>query len=122
MASKSSLVPPIVASVPRRTLTILRWIVEPLTAIEEKQRRRLRLLSVFLLIMAADTFAGMIAIKSAGNSIWVVMLATTAILVIGYCLSRTLYYRLATVFAVTIPAITIFAAILFSPDIDSIKV
>jgi hypothetical protein len=72
--------------------------------------------------MAADTFAGMIAIKSAGNSIWVVMLATTAILVIGYCLSRTLYYRLATVFAVTIPAITIFAAILFSPDIDSIKV
>ena len=116
MASGSKTMMPIMTGAFRLAPTIVRWLVEPLVSVEEKQRRHLRLLAAFLLLTAFITLAGTLMIKQAANSFWIIVLATSGILLAGYVLSRTRYYRLATVMAVTIPALPILAMILFSPD------
>jgi len=98
----------------RYASVVLRWIIEPSASVEEKQRRRVRLLSTFLLLITINTLTGAIAVKNAGNSSWPIMLVTAAILAAGYVLSRTGYHRLATVLAVTVPAFPIFTMALFS--------
>jgi PAS domain S-box-containing protein len=75
-----------------------------------------RLLSTFLLLIAINTLIGAMVMEKAGNSLWYIMLATFAILVTGYGLSRSQYYGLATAVAVTIPAVPIVALILFSAN------
>jgi len=98
----------------RYASAVLRWIIEPPGSMDEKQRRRVRLLSAFLLLIAINTLIGAIAVKNAGNSSWPIMLVTAAVLAAGYVLSRTGYHRLATVLAVTVPAFPIFTMALFS--------
>jgi PAS domain S-box-containing protein len=100
----------------RYASTIVRWIIEPPASVDEKQRRRVRLLSTFLLLITINTLIGAIAIKNAGNSSWAIMAATAAVLAAGYILSRTGYHRLATVLAVVIPAFPIFSTALFSAN------
>jgi len=97
----------------RYASAVLRWIIEPPASVEEKQRRRLSLLSAFLLLITINTLIGAITIKNAGNNSWPLMLATAAVLAAGYILSRTGYHRLATVIAVVIPAFPIFSMALF---------
>jgi PAS domain S-box-containing protein len=96
----------------RHALTVLRLIVEPSATVEAKKRRSLRLLSAFLLIMTINTMIGGVVSKNAGNSIWPILLATSAILLVGYVLSRTRYHRMATVLAVTILAVPVLTMIL----------
>jgi PAS domain S-box-containing protein len=120
MASWSRRVPLQIAGVFRHSLNLLPWIVEPPAGVGEKQRRHLSLLSAFLLLIAIETLIGMMVMKNAGNSTWVIMLGTATILVLGYVLSRTTHYRLATVIAVSIPAVPIIAMILFSPNREDI--
>jgi PAS domain S-box-containing protein len=120
MASRSMHMPPLRAGVLRRAWPLLRRLVEPLGTVEEKRRRRLRLLSAFLLLMAINSSISTVAIKNAGNSSWVIMLATAAILATGYGLSRYAYFGLATAIAVSTPAIPILAMILFSPNREEI--
>lgn len=100
----------------RYALTVLRWIIEPSAIVDEKQRRRVRVLSAFLLLFAINTLIGAMAVKNAGNSSWFIFLATAAILLVGYVLNRTRYYRLAVVLAVSIPAVPVLAMILFSAN------
>jgi PAS domain S-box-containing protein len=100
----------------RYASAILRWIIEPSAIVEEKQHRRVRLLSAFLLLIAINTLIGAMVVKNAGNSSWPIMLATAAILTVGYGLSRTRYYSLATALAIIIPTIPIFAMIFFSTN------
>jgi PAS domain S-box-containing protein len=80
--------------------------------VEKKQRRRVRLLSAFLLLIAINTLIGAVVSRNAGNSVGIAMLAAAVILVVGYGLSRTRHYGLATVLAVIIPSCPIFAMIL----------
>ena len=103
-------------NISRSASTILRWIIEPSAIVEERQRRRLRLLSAFLILLIFNTLAGVIVIRNEGISLWTIMLATTIILVFGYVLSRTRYYKIATVIAVTIPAFPSIAAIIFGAN------
>ncbi len=83
----------------------IRWITEPSASIEQKQRRRIRLLSVFLLIMTLNTLIASIILKNIGGNTWVVMAVTSAVLLFGYFLNRTRYYRVALVLALIIPAV-----------------
>jgi hypothetical protein len=64
----------------RHALNVLGWIIEPSAILEARQRRRVRLLSIFLLLVAINTLIGTIAMKNAGNISWPIMLATSAIL------------------------------------------
>jgi PAS domain S-box-containing protein len=116
MATGSTPMQPAKYNVFRHALTALGWIIGPSASVEEKQRRRIKLLSAYLLLITINTLIGMIATKNAGNSSWPIMLTTTAILAAGYALSRTGYHRLATVLAVSIPAFPIFTMALFSAN------
>ena len=120
MENRARRVPSIMARVSRQGLTLIQHLFEPSTAAGGKQRWYRMLLSAFLLLIAINTFIGMVVMKNAGNSSWVIMLATGAILTLGYVLNRTIYYRLATVIAVSIPAVPIIAMVLFSPNRDVI--
>ncbi len=120
MATSSLCMKRIKGSVFRYALTALRSIVEPSGIGEKKLCRQLRVLSAFLLLMAINTLIGAIVVKNTGSIIWVIMLVTAAILVFGYSLSRTSYYRLATIFAVSVPAVPILAMIIFGINQASI--
>lgn len=109
-------------NVSRHVSTFLRWIIEPPAGVEEKQRRPVRLLSTFLLFITVNTLIGMAVMKNTNNTLWVVMLGTATILMIGYGVSRTTGHRLATLIAITMPAVPIIAMILFSPYRDDIPI
>lgn len=100
--------------------TVTRWLIEPLTVLEEKQRRRIRLLSAFLLLIAINTLIGALVIKNAGNNSWVILLAAASILAAGYGFSRTRYYGLAKGIAVSMPAVPVFAMVFFSDNPEHI--
>ncbi len=93
----------------------VRWIIEPSSKLDPKQRRRVRLLSVFLLLMTVSTAIGMIILKKVGGNAWIVLEATSIALLLGYFVSRTRYYRAALVVAVTIPALPPLTIALFKP-------
>ncbi|MFC1942462.1 PAS domain S-box protein [Chloroflexota bacterium] len=100
----------------RLASNLVRWIIEPSANIEEKQRSPVKLLSAFLLLIAVNVLIGAIAVRNAGDSSWSIMMVTAAILAVGYGLSRTRYYGLAIVFAVSIPAVPIIAMFFFSAN------
>jgi PAS domain S-box-containing protein len=107
--------PPASASAFRPAVTFLKWLVEPLARVDEKQRRHLKLLSAFLLLMAANTFIGALAMGGE-DALQMVMLLTGSILAFGYVLSRTRCHGVSTGIAVSIPAVPIVAMVLFRPD------
>jgi PAS domain-containing protein len=105
----------------RHIYTVLRWIIEPSAIVDEQQRRRVRLLSAFLILLAINTLAGATTRLNI-ESLWPSMMATSVILVGAYVLSRTRYYRLAIVLAVVIPALPIIAMVFFSPNQAKISI
>jgi PAS domain S-box-containing protein len=106
----------------QRLSVFIRWLVEPLAAVDEKQRRHLRLLSAFLLLMAVNSFIGALVMGDDEGIIRTVMLACAPLIALGYGLSRTRYYSVATLIAITIPAVPIVAMLVFSPERDKIAV
>jgi len=99
----------------RLAATILvKWLVEPLAAVDEKQRRRLRLLSAFLLFTAINIFLGSLGQNDAGMKS--VLLVTGAIFCFGYGLSRTRYLIAATLIAIIVPAIPLIMQVILKVD------
>ncbi|MFH1647791.1 MAG: hypothetical protein ABID71_08935, partial [Chloroflexota bacterium] len=103
-----------------RVQTVLSWILDPLTVAEEKQRRRIRLLAIFLLLFAANTFISAMVLRNTGNSSWTIMLTTSGILAFGYILSRTGFHGLAMALAVSVPAVPILSMVLNSDSYANI--
>ncbi|HJX14007.1 MAG TPA: PAS domain S-box protein [Dehalococcoidales bacterium] len=95
-----------------RVQTVLSWMLDPLTVAEEKQRRRIRLLAIFLLLFAVNMLIGALVLKNLGHNSWTIMLTTSGILAFGYILSRTGFHGLAMLLAVSVPAVPILAMIL----------
>jgi PAS domain S-box-containing protein len=102
----------------RWTSHIVKWLVEPSAAVDEKKRRHLRLLTAFLLLMAVNTFIGVLMIGEEEGRPF--MLAAACILFFGYVLSRTRYFSLGVFIAVSVPAVPIVALILFSQEREQI--
>jgi PAS domain S-box-containing protein len=89
------------------------------TGVEPRLRRRLRLFSLFLLLLTFITLAGSISLKIIGGNSWIAMLITSGFLLITFHASRTRFYRLAVWLAVILPAIPpIVTIILGSPEIS----
>src|SRR4030042_4556862 len=86
-------------SILRVAVDISRRITEPSERVEPKQRRRIRLLSAFLILMSLNTLVGSVVLKNIGGNTWIVLLATSASLLLGYCTTRTRYYRAALILA-----------------------
>jgi PAS domain S-box-containing protein len=99
----------------RAVAAVVRWIIEPSPKVELKQRRRIRMLSVFLLIMSVYTAAGMVILKKIGGDTWLVLEAASATLFVGYLVSRTRYYRAALAVAIAVPALPPLAIAYFKP-------
>ncbi len=104
------------AAAHRLAKTFVAWLVEPFAAVDERQRRRLRLLSAFLLLMAANTYIGAAMMGEEESPMQAFMMVTASILTIGYGLSRTRYYGVATLVAISIPAVPIVAMLTLGPE------
>lgn len=98
-------------------LTIARWLIEPPdSVVDDGRRRRLRLLSGFLLFLTTYTLIGTLAARTTGDGLWSIMAATTAVYALGYGLSRTGHHSVATIVAVSIPAISSLARLLLTAN------
>jgi PAS domain S-box-containing protein len=104
----------------RAVLDGLRRLTEPSVKAEPPQRRRIRLLAAFMLIMSVNTLVGSLYVKNVGGDAWNVMLATVIVFFLGYLVSRTRYHRIALGIAITAPAIPSIAfGILQPPEFSS---
>ncbi len=98
-----------------------RRITEPAGNVEPRQHLRIRLLSAFFILMVLNTLVAALLFRNTGGNIWIVMLAACGVLITGYLISRSKYYRAAIPLAVTIPAVPpIIIAILQPPQISLI--
>jgi PAS domain S-box-containing protein len=93
-----------------------RWITKPAASLEQDLRRRLRLLSAFLLLFTINTIWGSIFLKNAGDNLWIPMAVTSFFCMIGYGFSRTKYHVVATIIAVSFPSFPSLYAFLFSTN------
>jgi PAS domain S-box-containing protein len=114
MATRLGLVPP--ARAIRYISSVVRLTIEPFPAMEKRQRRRVRLLSAYLLFFTIVLLIGAITLQHSGNKIWISMAATTIVCMISYVLSRTRFYRPTILVAVVLPAFPVFNAMLFMTD------
>jgi PAS domain S-box-containing protein len=105
MATGSVGMPHIKGNIFQYASAILRWITEPSSIVEERQRRRVRLLSIFLLLLTINTLAGSMAMKNVGINLWIILLSVSAIFMVSYVISRTRYHQAATILAVIMPAV-----------------
>ncbi|MHB8104877.1 MAG: PAS domain S-box protein, partial [Dehalococcoidales bacterium] len=89
------------------------------TGVEPRLRRRLRLFSLFLLLLTFITLVGSVSLRMIGGNSWIALLITSGLLLITFHISRTRFYRLAAWLAVILPAIPpISIVILRSPEIS----
>lgn len=87
--------------------------------VDEGKRRRLRLLSAFLLLMTLVTLYGSFSLAPINVSTTYVMLGTAGLFLVSYFISRTRYTSLATILAIVLPAISPSAVVIFKlPAID----
>jgi PAS domain S-box-containing protein len=104
----------------RAVLDGARCITEPPAGVEPKQRRLIRLLPAFMLIMSANTSLGSLYMRNTGGDTWKVMLATAVVFFLGYFISRTRHYRIALGIAITAPAVPSLAfGIMQPPEFSS---
>jgi hypothetical protein len=80
-------------------------ITRPSDIVEPGQRLRIRLLASFLLLMVLNTLIAGIFFRAIEGNLWIFMLAVSALLLIGYFLSRSRFYRAAMMLAVILPVI-----------------
>jgi len=83
--------------------------------VEPRLRRRVRLLSAFLILMTVITLVGSFTLKPYSVNTSYAMLGTSGLLFITYFISRTRFYSLATILAVILPSIPPVAVIIFKP-------
>jgi PAS domain S-box-containing protein len=84
--------------------------------VEERNRRRLRLLSAFLLLMTLVIFSGAFTLIIINNNAAYVMLGTSGLLFISYFISRTRFAPVAIWLAIILPAIPPSAVVFFKPE------
>jgi PAS domain S-box-containing protein len=92
-------------NIPGIVIAAINWFVEPSASVKPEQRRRVRLLSTFLILMTLNTLIGSGFLKNINGGVWAFMLATSLVLFSSYLISRTRYYRIAVIMAVTVPAV-----------------
>ncbi|MBN1953578.1 MAG: GAF domain-containing protein [Anaerolineae bacterium] len=107
---------------PRQLSAVLRWLVEPASAVTEIGRqRRARLLSSLLLLLFVLALAGTVAsyINEAalGGRGYLVTLTTALLTLLAYALSRSRYFDLASWLLLLAHAAAPFAAAVLAPDI-----
>ena len=88
---------------------IVERLVGAYAGAEPKERRRLGLLSAFLLLMAAVTLAGSLVLRTIDLPTSWVMLGTSGLLLATYFVNRTRFYKVAmhlAMFVSAIPPIT----------------
>ncbi len=82
---------------------------------EIKERRRLPLLSAFLLVMTVVTLAGFITVRTIEPGISYIMLGTSGLLLLSYFISRTRFYVIAIFSAMFVSAVPSITTGFFSP-------
>ncbi len=85
--------------------------------VEPMERRRLRLLSAFLILMTVITLVGSFNLKPYSLNTSYAMLATSGLLVITFFISRTRFYQIAIIDALILPAIPPIAVVIFKPPV-----
>jgi uncharacterized membrane protein len=83
--------------------------------VEAKARRRLHLLSAFLLLMTLITLIGALTLRTIDLNTSYVMFATAGLLFLSYFISRTRFYPIAIRLAVILPAIPPTVVVFFKP-------
>jgi PAS domain S-box-containing protein len=80
---------------------------------EPQQRRRLRLFTAFMILMAFNALLNTLVTRNFGGNTWMVTLSASIFFFIGYIISRSRYHRVAIIVAITIPLISPLATIIF---------
>jgi PAS domain S-box-containing protein len=91
------------------------WLFGARAEADSRQRRRLRVLSAFLLLMTVFMLPGSIVMKSYSAVTSNIMLVTSGLLFCSYIISRTRFYTVAVILAIITPAITPTASLIFQP-------
>jgi PAS domain S-box-containing protein len=97
-------------NLPRAYNAVLERVLGVWAGAEPKQRRRLRLLSAFLIIMTLITLSGSLAVMAIGGYAWVALwgsiMGVATLLLINYLLVRTKFYSVAVLGSIVVPGIT----------------
>jgi len=93
--------------------TFIDWLLGARAGAEPQQRRRLQLLSAFMILMAFNALLNTLATRDFGGNTWMVTLSTSIFFFIGYIISRSRYHRVAIIVAITIPLISPLATVIF---------
>jgi PAS domain S-box-containing protein len=99
----------------RGILAAVRGLTKPSVSVEPKQRRRIQLLAALLILLAINTLIDAVILKNIGGNAWMILVATSVALILGYAISRTRYWRAALILAITVPAIPPLAVSIFKP-------
>ncbi len=99
----------------RAAAHIVQRITKPSPGVEPRQRRRIRLLAAFLLLMSLNTLLSSMILRSIGGYTWIVLLVTSSAFILSYAVSRTRYWGAALILAITLPAIPPLAISIFKP-------
>jgi PAS domain S-box-containing protein len=87
---------------------------------DSRQRRRLPLLSAFLLVTTIVTIVVSLVFRSTSIDTSYVMLGTSGLLLLSYFISRTRFFKAATIIAILAPALPSIAAVLLHPQAEGI--
>jgi PAS domain S-box-containing protein len=101
--------------IPKVNKTFIDWLLGARAGVEPRQRRRLQLLSAFLLLMTLFMLPGSFSLRSINATISNVMLGTSGLLLCSYFISRTKFYSVAIKLAIILPAIPPTAVVIFKP-------
>ena len=99
---------------------VTKTLVGAYAGAEPKQRRRLPLLSAFLLVTTLVTLCVSLVFITADIQNFYVMLTTSGLLLVSYFISRTRFYKTATIIAILAPTLPSIAAVLLHPQSEII--
>jgi PAS domain S-box-containing protein len=99
---------------------VTKTLVGAYAGAEPKQRRRLPLLSAFLLVTTLVTICVSLVFITGDTQNFYVMLTTSGLLFISYLISRTRFYKAATIIAILAPTLPSIAAVLLHPQAESV--
>ncbi len=99
----------------RLSETLVDWLFGARAEADSRQRRELRVLSAFLLLMTVFMLPGALVMRSYSLITSNIMLVSTVLLFCGYIISRTRLYMIAVILAVLLPAVTPTAIIILRP-------
>jgi PAS domain S-box-containing protein len=94
--------------------TLERWLFAPWVVMEDRQRRRMRVLAAFFLLFSLTLAAGVITLARVHDIFWTALAATCIVTLAGYIFSRGKYHALPTVVAVSFTSFPSIGLFLFA--------